>query len=163
MREANSNGAGLQLAAFVGGTAINSIPREARAVVFAPGSSWEQAEATLQTLFKQMAIDFATQEPDLKLELSDLAQPGPDGPLTVADTARALDMIRVLPHGVIRMSPDVEGLPETSVALSVVELQPSQLFCHVFARSSSESQMKCYAADLESLAALLGIFYSLRY
>merc|ERR1712013_747712 len=76
----------------------------------------------------------------------------------VASTQRLLSVMHSLPHGVVRNSPSVEGLVQTSIAFSQVRLdvESATAECGLFARSMSMNEMLELNRQLDSLALLFG-------
>eukprot|EP00033_Pygsuia_biforma_P000704 GCRY01000825.1.p1 GENE.GCRY01000825.1~~GCRY01000825.1.p1 ORF type:complete len:519 (-),score=194.63 GCRY01000825.1:4-1560(-) len=76
-----------------------------------------------------------------------------------SNTRKIFDFIRLVPHGVQRMSPDVEGLVETSIALVIARFTPEMdhVFLHTHARSSSATQLTDFDRQLHSLGRLAGV------
>ncbi|KAL4440279.1 hypothetical protein ABPG75_003280 [Micractinium tetrahymenae] len=112
-----------------GGTAINAIPSEAWAVVAVPASQQGAAAAIAAQAQSDFLLEYGDREPDITISLAPLAQANAtaaahwgSAPLCLSSQgARALlGLILNLPHGVIKYSHTLEGLPETSSALTIV-------------------------------------------
>lgn len=145
----------LRLVELTGGTAHNAIPRDASVVAMVADGQLDQlknamaeAEATLNTEFK------AT-DPDLFIKVED----GGDAPaqvMTVHGTAKFIDFILVVPHGVAAMSSDIQGLVETSNNLARVKIEDKQVKVLTSQRSSLVSRIKSLTNRIEAVARIAG-------
>ncbi len=111
---------GLRVADVKGGDLRNAIPREAFAIVTIPSDKEEGFVRYVKEMENVLVNELGSVEPDLKLETERT-----ETPATVMDEvsqAKILDAVYVSPHGVIRMSTDMEGLVETSNNVSVVKM-----------------------------------------
>lgn len=110
---ARRSGAVLRLVHLEAGSKRNAIPREGHAVVVGPEDILRRAAAEMQSRLRQ-----ESREPGLEIEVGrhDAAD---DTALSVADTGRLLDALLALPHGVLTMHPEMEGLTESSSNLAI--------------------------------------------
>ena len=130
---------GLRLARLEGGTARNAIPREAVAVVALP----QEAAAKLRDLLpeEEARLRRALGAADPDLEVVSGAASATE--LVGADDAkRWLDALATAPFGVARMSPDVEGVVETSNNLGVVRLLPARGHANLMVRSLVDAELR---------------------
>jgi len=142
-----------------GGTKKNVIPNACTAVIVVPPEHVEAALGALAQRWTALKAEWKTIEPEMIMEAKVL--PTREGPaLCPASTRRAIDLIFCAPHGILRMSPDVEGLPESSINCAKVYLahgeHDNMLKIEFFARSSSNAQMPFIAEKLACLARLAG-------
>lgn len=145
----------LRLAAIGGGSKHNAIPREAEAVVIvseddvkAIGSRIKKSEAVLRAEYKKI-------DPGLRVGVEVVPAPLPDRVITIEGSKRVLDLMRALPNGIGRWSPEIEDLVETSDNLSILETG-DDIFFLVSVRSSSESQLRSLADEVRAVARLAG-------
>jgi dipeptidase D len=144
----------LRLASLEGGNAHNAIPREAHATVVMAASDLSTVQAELEAELGAIAAEFRTPDPDMSFEVS-----GTDLPADVfseASTARVLELIAALPHGVLMMSNDMEGLVETSTNLAVVGERDGGFRILLSNRSSVASALVALRERLRAIAALAG-------
>jgi dipeptidase D len=80
----------------------------------------------------------------------------PDSVWTEETSARVLDLVVALPHGVVAMSNDIPGLVETSTNLAAVKCQDDELHILTSSRSSVGSGMDWIRAKIDAVAALAG-------
>ena len=143
------------------GTAINTIPRECSAFVGIPVAHSRQLRDSLQATFTEITREYRVVEKNATLSVKDASQEllhahEDARPLSHESSLRVLDFLASIPHGVLRMSPDVPGLVETSNCLSIVKLHSEHLAVEVFARSSSDSQLSMVEETYDSLARIAG-------
>lgn len=154
---AHGKGCDFRLNNWVGGTAINSIPRESFAVVSATEQDWGRLEATLQEEAKSIQQEYKITDPNLELVIS---PPDADfevgAPLSAKSTRDCFDFVCTMLHGVWRMSARVPGLVQTSNSLGIVELQKEDFMLHCFARSSSKVGMAAISRELLGMGRLIG-------
>ncbi len=71
-------------------------------------------------------------------------------------TATLLDVVALVPTGPLAMSPDFEGLVETSTSLGEASTEGGQLTLHSLSRSSNDSALPEVVATLDAAARLAG-------
>eukprot|EP00127_Corallochytrium_limacisporum_P005129 Clim_evm35s199 gene=Clim_evmTU35s199 len=154
-----SFGDGLQLLSMKGGTAVNSIPREASALVAvssAIGSGFtELVQQKADQIYSEKLESF---EVECKVD-SDAAKGGPDVKVvSVKDTQTILQLIKDLHHGPVKMSDEVEGMVESSASLSLVTLasEEDSFVARLFPRSSSDEGLNGMYADIKKAATQHG-------
>ncbi len=145
----------IRLAGFSGGTAHNAIPRDAEAYVFVPAGAMDDVRTCLAEAEKTLNSEFKKTDPDLFVKASE-SDGSYDGALTADSTAKAIDFILVIPHGVSAMSPDIDGLVETSNNLARVKLEGSQIKSLTSQRSSVVSRLNALTNRIEGVARLAG-------
>jgi dipeptidase D len=146
----------LRVASFGGGNAHNAIPREAVAVVVAPagdGAAGRVEECILREL-DAIASEIATVDPNLSYEVGGTSVP--QDAWDVASTRQILALVTALPHGVMAMSSDIQGLVETSTNLAVVHEEEDQVFILMSSRSSVMSALTALRQRIRSVAWLAG-------
>jgi dipeptidase D len=146
----------LRIAAFVGGNAHNAIPREASAtlVVLAADGIPRTVKQALESELDAARQEIRAVDPGMSFIIEDA--PVPADALTVRDTRRLLSLLTALPHGVMAMSSDIEGLVETSTNLAVVREQEGQVFVLMSSRSSVMSALAALRQRIRSFADLSG-------
>ena len=147
--------ADIRLVSIKGGTAHNAIARDAEACI-AFDSANEGAVGKMISGFEQtVRNEFAASEKAPSLEI--FATESSAGQVASAeDTARAINLMLALPHGVIGMSPDIEGLVETSTNFATVEIKDSALKILASLRSSVMTKLDELSGRIEALSALAG-------
>ena len=143
---------GLRIGTLTGGSVRNAIPRESRAAVAVPKVAvFEKAFALI---VKEILAEFGTVEPDLNITCT--AASAPAQVMKSRDQKRLITALRAAHNGVFRMSPDVQGLVETSSNLASIVLKDGFFHCGTLQRSAIESGKADVAAAVRAPFDLLG-------
>ena len=143
----------LRLVSMKGGTAHNAISRGAEAVIAFDPAQRERVEQGLQKLQTVLRDEYAASDPGVTLTLA----PATAGQAaTTADTARAIQLLTALPHGVAEMSASVEGFVETSNNLATVEIAEGALQVVTSQRSTVMSRLAELTERISAIGALAG-------
>jgi dipeptidase D len=124
-----------------GGNKHNPIPREAEAVVYLPRKAWETAVALVGEIQATIKAEFATVDPDLFITLTQLKKGKKGRVMKKSLQKRILQTIAALPHGVMKMSPDIPGLVETSTNVAVIKTMRNSVTVVTSQRSSVASEI----------------------
>ncbi|MFZ0135288.1 MAG: aminoacyl-histidine dipeptidase [Desulfobacterales bacterium] len=148
------------LVSLQGGTVHNAIARDAAAVFTCAADHLEKVQKVLVEYRAIFETEYGTGDPQIELRLTEsAAKTTGEGCLTAADTRRTIALLLALPHGVIRMSPAIDGQVETSTNLATVALTDGRLEVLSSQRSAVMSRLaeitnRIHAvADLASAAA----------
>jgi dipeptidase D len=141
----------VRLATLDGGVSRNALPRETRALVAVPDESafCEAAARELAAIRDQ----HAGSDDGVALTVTQ-AEPG-----EAADeetTRRALALLRVLPSGVVAMSPALPGAVETSTSVNVATTEDGVLTLASMTRSANAPALDDVVAGIEAAARLAG-------
>ena len=128
---------GLRVSKIDGGSLRNAIPRESTAIVVVDAVHKTTFEDATTTLISAIEKEFQTLEPDLNISLTPTNLPETVMELGVQQPL--LKALNVAHNGVFRMSPDIEGLVETSNNVARVLVEKGQLKVGCLTRSSVES------------------------
>ena len=142
------------IAAIEGGNKHNAIPREARATVVIPDGAAGDFFARLAALFENVKAEFAVPEPGIAMSVDEVAVP--DTVWSADASARILQLLVALPHGVMVMSNDIPGLVETSTNLAAVKSDGGTLKVLMSSRSSVASGLDWIRSRIAAVAALAG-------
>jgi len=147
----------LRLVTIDGGTAHNAIPRDAFAV-FACRSSDKSVIDNIISEFEQtIKAEYRTGEPALAMALTVMeSESQAKMALNAVQTAAVINLLLALPHGVLGMSADFEGLVETSNNLAKVEISDTHLKILTSQRSSVLSRLDEATNRIRAVAALAG-------
>jgi dipeptidase D len=149
---ARAAGAELRLVAIAGGARSNAIPDSADVVADADKFRAAVDNANGQLLAEFRAIE--KKNPQLVVEAL--------GPVTrdtfsAAETAKVLNLLSSIPHGVFQNQFEIPGLVNTSQSLSIVRTDQNL----VFARSNEATQINWLIQFNTALAELAGIEVSI--
>jgi dipeptidase D len=143
----------LQLMSLNGGTAHNAISREAEAAfACAPGQEFALRQA-LREFESTLNAEYSVSESGITLTLTPSAA---GRAASVADSARAINLLVALPHGVAEMSASVEGFVETSNNLARIEIAEEALKIVTSQRSTVMTRMAELTARITAIGLLAG-------
>ena len=145
----------MDLAAIDGGNKRNAIPREAFAVVLVDPNR----EGELRSAVSEMEGSFRNEigSFDAGLSLSLEAADTPDTVMSKVDATSIVSFLLTAPHGVASMTPDMEGLVQTSNNLGVVRTGNGEVEAILLSRSSIESGKTAQAERIAALSSLAGM------
>lgn len=145
---------GLRIAEINGGSLRNAIPRESFATVVVDSISKEPFLFETRELINQIKQEFSTIEPNLRIKINEVSTPKSVVELGVQEGF--IKSIYATLNGVYRMSPDVEGLVETSNNIAKVTVKNGAIYIGCLTRSSSESSKIDLANSIRSSFELAG-------
>jgi dipeptidase D len=145
---------GVRIATIEGGNKHNAIPREAEAFIYLPKKAWETALAIVGEWESTIKTEFATVDPELSIRLERVTRGKKRKVLKKAMQKKILQTVAALPHGVIKMSPDIPGLVETSTNVAVIKTDKRNVTVVTSQRSSVASEIKEIA---QIMAAIFGL------
>ena len=126
-----------RLSAFQGGNLRNAIAREASATGVVPVKYKEEVRVLLNFLIADLEEEFKNAEPGLKLHLESTELP--EHVFTKDFHSSFVNTLYTLPHGVMAMSREIDGLVETSTNLASVKIADGNILISTSQRSSIES------------------------
>jgi len=132
---------GVRVAGIEGGNKRNAIPREAEARVFVPEKTWDQAAVAVARWHQTVAGELATVDPGLEISLTPLKGVRNGKVIKSALQKKFCRTISALPHGVIRMSPDIPGLVQTSTNVAIISTGKKAIRVETSQRSSVASEI----------------------
>jgi dipeptidase D len=144
----------VRVAQFDGGMLRNAIPREAEARVLVREDEARQFKKLVDG-FLQRALREELVGADEGLEWR-VASCKVEKAWNVAESHRLLCLLAALPHGVLGMSRDIEGLVETSSNVGVVETNGNRVDITCCSRSSVMSWLDHVVGQHKALAGLAG-------
>lgn len=145
---------GLRIAEINGGSLRNAIPRESFAKVAVDSISRASFLFETNALITQIKNEFSTIEPNLSIKIEEISQLKNVVELGVQEGF--LRAMYAALNGVYKMSPDVEGLVETSNNIAKVDLKNGKIQIGCLTRSSSESSKLDLANSIRSSFELAG-------
>jgi dipeptidase D len=151
LREAHSS-VPFRLVSLDGGKSRNAIPRDAVAVVSVASGDEAALRAAIDAAAATIRDAYAKTDPAVAIAM-DGAEASSD-PWTEDATLRLLDAVALVPTGPLAMSPDFDGLVETSTSLGEAITEGDRLTLHSLSRSSNDSAMPDVIATLDAVARL---------
>jgi dipeptidase D len=144
-----------RLCALEGGDAFNAIPIRAHATISLPLTEAHALEAALVDAHSRLTNRFSLTDPGLSLSMvnSDL-----QGIKCWSDESRdrLLDLLAIIPSGVVAMEQHAPHIVETSNNLGIVALRNDVVEVHCLSRSSVADAQEETVASIESAAQLAG-------
>lgn len=137
---------------FTGGDKHNAIPREAEAVIVTKGDTAPIKKMILKA-FEEVKFEYKTIEPNMAMEIKEAELP--ERTMTEEDSRRTLHLLVSLPHGIYRMSPDIEDLVETSTSMAKIRTEEG-VYVQLASRSSSSTQLEALRDKIEAMSVLAG-------
>lgn len=144
----------MHLVKLNGGGLRNAIPRESNAVIAVAKSNQEQFLDVMESLAAEILEEYSALEPNLEVEF-DITETPKQG-LTTESQEALLKALQAAHNGVYRMSPDIEGLVETSNNVAKVTVENGAIDILCLSRSSSDSSKNDIVRSLESVFELAG-------
>lgn len=151
-------GSGLQLLRYHGGSAMNAIPRDGKAL-FAVKEGYE---SEMRMLLKEYADEIQKAYPQEKIEFKLRKMASEYEALSVEDSLTVLDLLMLLPHGVLRVEPLLPSQTETSCNVGPVSIEDGGFSALLFIRSSNDYQGYLAAKQCSVLAKRLGFTVTVR-
>lgn len=109
-----------QLCRIMGGDKRNAIPRECTFVLSFPTKSREEVLVNIESCSRAFASEFGIKETGLHV-LQSLPKSRPNSVMRRGHVERLIDLLLLIPHGVIKYSHAVPGLVETSNNMACVK------------------------------------------
>lgn len=145
---------GLRIAMMDGGSLRNAIPRESSAIFVVDTISKEPFIFETEELINILKEEYATIEPKLSIRIEATELPNKVMDLGVQEGF--LKSVYAATNGVYRMSPDIDGLVETSNNIARVTVNSGQIVIGCLTRSSSETSKYDLANSLRAAFELAG-------
>ncbi|WP_423819249.1 aminoacyl-histidine dipeptidase [Salinimicrobium sp. TIG7-5_MAKvit] len=145
---------GMRISEINGGGLRNAIPRESEAVVVVEKIQKEDFTAEIGKAIQQIKQEYKTLEPKLLIEVSETE--APQKVMELGAQELFLKSIYAAHNGVYRMSPDIEGLVETSNNVARVTVKNGKIEVLCLTRSSVDSSKTDLANSLRAGFELAG-------
>jgi dipeptidase D len=137
-----------------GGDKHNAIPREAYATVSVKGKDKDKFISTLKAEEKDILKEIKPIDPKFTVDFEDTDKPS--SAFDKDTQIKLLNLIHGLPHGVDKMSYDIDGLVETSTNLATVSLKGNDALIGLSSRSSIKSALQDFRDRIRATATLAG-------
>jgi dipeptidase D len=144
----------MRLASFSGGGLRNAIPRESKSVIVVLNDEIEKFKDKFNSGVEEIKSEYETLEPNLNISLTAVESPKNVVSSDVQDMI--IKALQTAHNGVYRMSPDIEGLVETSNNVAKVDIAKGKIEISCLTRSSVDSGKWDLAYSLESAFDLAG-------
>ncbi|KAL9646415.1 hypothetical protein ABK040_006414 [Willaertia magna] len=142
---------------FEGGNKRNAIPRECSVNVFVKNDKLDLVKkiaSEFETLAKN---EFNATDAGVKVTVTQDTNVAENQKVfTQSFLHKIVNTILAVPHGAVQMSPEIEGLTETSTNLAIIEVKDGKLDIVTSQRSSIESAKHYIASSVASVLRLAG-------
>lgn len=135
-----------------GGDKANAIPGACTATVLADDAPAFVAAATAFLDAARAVI--AESEPDFAYTMT-IGEADMHTPMIAADAARVTALLAAVPDGVVRRSPDIEGLVETSLNLGILQTADDTVTMHHALRSNKQTALELLECMVKNAASPL--------
>ncbi len=135
----------LRLVTLTGGDKDNAIPTYAGAMVAVPADQVEKVQQVLEAEFAEVKAEFQETDPDMKLVVNvneSMMRPV----FTRQATRSVIALLNMVPNGIQRMNPEVEGMVETSLNLGIMRTVEGEIQLS-FAVRSARAKERDYILD----------------
>lgn len=145
----------IRIISINGGEKDNAIAKLSEAAIAVLPENVDKVKQIVEETFEEIKDEYKHTDPDMRLTTNVLPSQVLDV-ATVPTTIRAIMTLVNMPHGVQKMSHDVEGLVQTSLNLGVLRTNKDDIIFTYSVRSSKDSEKKYLIEKIRSLADLLG-------
>ena len=144
----------LYIASFVGGTKDNVITREAEVSFYISQTHKKVLEELVEEMKEAFQTEYAKQDPGLEVILTTRQEEMEV--LSLENTAKVIDLLMLLPHGITAYSMQIEGLVESSLNIGVAQLEKEQFHVVLAVRSSVPTKKENMIRKIKCLSQTLG-------
>lgn len=148
------------LVSFEGGTKDNVITRECEVVL----AFSKDQEATFQTICEEFQIifqsEYSVQDPDINLTSEKVNQQ--DLAICEAAKNKLIDLLLVLPNGVMGYDKHIKGLVQTSLNLGIVKVEANKIRLGLAVRSSVASRKEELLNRLKAVARTFDVAFDVQ-
>lgn len=145
---------GIRVSTIEGGSLRNAIPRESVASIGVPADNVKAFTTSFEKLRDTLKSEYGTTDPELKIELTPADLSGKV--MAAADQGHFLRAVQACPGGIYRMSPDVEGLVQTSNNVARIQLKDGAYTVMCLTRGSVTSEKMDEANSIKAVFELIG-------
>ncbi len=137
-----------QIAEMNSGGLRNAIPREGYFIVSAPNSSFDQLKTAFEGLKNDIINEFKPIEPNIQIEIEKVELK--ESAASLEDTKKLAYALMSAYNGLYRMSPEMEGVTETSNNVANVVVKNGEMKILCLCRSAIESGKKAISESLKA-------------
>ncbi|MCD6516912.1 MAG: aminoacyl-histidine dipeptidase [Candidatus Aminicenantes bacterium] len=143
-----------QLFSIKGGNLRNAIPREAEAVIGVNSGDKDKFKKMIEDEFNKIKSEYKPIEPDAQHSFEEYSE-DPGKAIVQEAKNTIINLILSLPHGVVSMHPEIEGLVETSTNLAVVKTEKNKIQIVCSTRSSTGSALEATRDAINAIAEMV--------
>lgn len=144
----------MHIGSIDGGGLRNAIPRESTAIISIHPDDKADFSSTCERIKAILTAEHATTDPDLVMTIDPTT--APEEVMDPLFQDKLLQTIYALPNGIYRMSPDIDGLVQTSNNVSRILVDDGQYSIQCLTRSSADTEKVDIGNAIEATLSLLG-------
>ncbi len=145
----------LKIVSINGGSLRNAIPRESIAEILIPSQHTKDFENFINEEGATIKSEFKTTDPELEITFEKASVSTKAVEKDFQD--RFINAIYACPNGVYRMSPDIDGLIQTSNNLAKIDVANGKYLINCLTRSAIDTEKMDFAQSIVSSFGLAGI------
>jgi len=149
-----SNKYQIYLSDIKGGDKHNAIPRESNAIITVNKNDKEKIIAELKAHEKNILEEIKPIDPKMKMSIE--KNDNTNTCLDEKSTKKLINLLHSLPHGVDKMSYDIDGLVETSTNLATISIKNGSALIGLSSRSSISSALQDLRNRIHAISSLSG-------
>jgi len=130
-----------QLVGFEGGNLRNAIPRESTALILLDESKTDAFSDASRKVFDFIKNEYKAIDPNAAISI-DRSNLDHEAPLDEKSQQALINLLFLIPHGIIAMHPEIKGLVETSTNLAVIHTHKDKAEIICSTRSSIASALE---------------------
>ncbi|WP_343342922.1 aminoacyl-histidine dipeptidase [Terrisporobacter petrolearius] len=150
------NGISYDLVSIHGGLKNNAIPRESECVILIDDNNKEALQKEIGNILDIFKNELKTSDPGVILECGK-GEETYDKALSDDVKNKIIGVLNLMPRGIQTMSPDIEGLVESSTNLGVVVTNDNDIKLEFATRSSVKSLKEDLNYRMELLSKFIGV------
>ena len=143
----------INIASINGGSLRNAIPRESVAVIVADDTKAAKMQETFITLATILKDEYKVTDPKLIITID--RAPTPENVMETAFQQKLLRAVYACPNGIYRMSPEINGLVQSSNNLARILVAAGTFNMQCLTRSSVDSEKQDLASAITSTFELM--------
>lgn len=144
----------LSLVSATGGGKENAIPNVAEAIVCVPMNQAHMLEYSVTEFLKLMHQELSTTEPELLITAKPVDIP--EQCMDQESTRRVIFALQQIPDGMQKMSPEIEGMVQTSLNLGVLQTEDNHVALRYLIRSNTASGKQLILEKVTAFVEYLG-------
>ena len=149
-----SNSYEISVSEIYGGDKHNAIPREAYAIIGVSEKEKSEISKLIKEESKAICEEYKPIDPKCSISITD--EDTPDTALDTSSQKTLIALMHALPHGVDKMSYDIEGLVETSTNLAKIRIEKDSASIQLSSRSSVMSALYDFRDRIHAIVNLAG-------
>ena len=144
----------LSLEGVTGGGKENAIPKMAEATVCLPRNQAHMLEYSVTEFLKLMHQELSTTEPELLITVKPVDMP--EQCMDRESTRRLIFAMQQIPDGMQKMSPEIEGMVQTSLNLGILSTEDNHVSMRYLIRSNTASGKQLVLEKVTAFTEYLG-------